>query len=187
MCYIYNGDIMKNKGFTIVELLAVIIILGVVMFIATPNIIKILNDSKKSLGEEQKRAIERAARSWGVENLYIKYDNNNNPFASQDWVDIDTLIRDGYLKSKTFKTLESNEDIESGVCIFFDSNQFSYNYAEINKNDTSKTRKAKIEEECKKFNEGKEKIDSNLTDAAQDSSENDGSGLTGDNSEIIEG
>ena len=187
MCYIYNGDIMKNKGFTIVELMAVIIILGAVMLVAIQNIIKILNNSKKSLGEEQKRAIENAARSWGVKNLYINYDSMGNGIASQNWVDIDILIRDGYLKSKTFKTLELNEDMESGVCIFFDSNQFSYNYAEINKNDTSKTRKAKIEEECKKFNEGKEKVDPNLTDAAQDSSENDGSGLTDDNSEIIEG
>ena len=38
---------MKKKGFTLVELLAVIVILGIIMSIATPIIIKIINDSKK--------------------------------------------------------------------------------------------------------------------------------------------
>ena len=38
---------MKKKGFTLVELLAVIVILGIIMSIATPIIIKVINDSKK--------------------------------------------------------------------------------------------------------------------------------------------
>ena len=38
---------MKKKGFTLVELLAIIVILGIIMSIATPIIIKIINDSKK--------------------------------------------------------------------------------------------------------------------------------------------
>ena len=38
---------MKKKGFTLVELFAVIVILGIIMSIATPIIIKIINDSKK--------------------------------------------------------------------------------------------------------------------------------------------
>ncbi len=38
---------MKKKGFTLVELLAIIVILGIIMSIVTPIIIKIINDSKK--------------------------------------------------------------------------------------------------------------------------------------------
>ena len=38
---------MKKKGFTLVELLAIIVILGIIMSIATPIIIKIINDSRK--------------------------------------------------------------------------------------------------------------------------------------------
>ena len=38
---------MKKKGFTLVELLAIIVILGIIMSIATPIIIKVINDSKK--------------------------------------------------------------------------------------------------------------------------------------------
>ena len=39
---------MKNKGFTLVELLAVIAILAVLVIIALPNVLKMFNDSKKN-------------------------------------------------------------------------------------------------------------------------------------------
>ena len=41
------GDSMKNKGFTLVELLAVITILAIIMVIATTNVLKSINDSKE--------------------------------------------------------------------------------------------------------------------------------------------
>ena len=39
---------MKNKGFTLVELLAVIVILGVILAIAIPSITSLINSSKQS-------------------------------------------------------------------------------------------------------------------------------------------
>ncbi|MDD6653056.1 MAG: BspA family leucine-rich repeat surface protein [Clostridium sp.] len=39
---------MKNKGFTLVELLAVIAILAILVIIALPNVLKMYNDSKKN-------------------------------------------------------------------------------------------------------------------------------------------
>ena len=38
---------MKRKGFTLVELLAVIVILAVIALIATPAVLNIIEDSKK--------------------------------------------------------------------------------------------------------------------------------------------
>ena len=40
---------MKNKGFTLVELLAVIVILAIIMIIAVPNVTEAMNNSKKNL------------------------------------------------------------------------------------------------------------------------------------------
>lgn len=40
---------MKNKGFTLVELLAVIVILGIIMLIATPLIINVISDARKGV------------------------------------------------------------------------------------------------------------------------------------------
>ena len=39
---------MKKKGFTLVELLAVIAILAILVIIALPNVLKMYNDSKKN-------------------------------------------------------------------------------------------------------------------------------------------
>ena len=38
---------MKNKGFTLVELLAVIAILAILVIIALPNVLKMFNQAKK--------------------------------------------------------------------------------------------------------------------------------------------
>ena len=51
---------MKNKGFTLIELLAVIVILAIIALIATPIILNIINDSRKS-------SIDRTAELIGSE------------------------------------------------------------------------------------------------------------------------
>ena len=42
---------MKNKGFTLIELLAVIVILAIIALIATPIILGIIDDARKSSSE----------------------------------------------------------------------------------------------------------------------------------------
>ena len=46
MLKLIKGDMMNNKGFTLVELLATIVILGVVMGIATYGVLSAINNSK---------------------------------------------------------------------------------------------------------------------------------------------
>lgn len=61
---------MKNrKGFTLVELLAVIVILSIVLIIATPNILKALNASKETLNDIDKKNLQDAAKQVGIEVL----------------------------------------------------------------------------------------------------------------------
>ena len=40
---------MNNKAYTLIELLAVIIILGLILTLTTPKIIDLLNNSKKNI------------------------------------------------------------------------------------------------------------------------------------------
>ena len=42
----------KNKGFTLVELLAVIVILAIIALIATPIILNVINDAKKQAAKD---------------------------------------------------------------------------------------------------------------------------------------
>jgi type IV pilus assembly protein PilA len=53
-----------KKGFTLVELLAVIVILGIILVIAVPNIMKVIDNAKQNAYENQKRLIINAARNY---------------------------------------------------------------------------------------------------------------------------
>ena len=74
---------MKNKGFTLVELLAVIAILAILVIIALPNVIKLYNDAKKdSFLTETKVVYKEAANKYISENMkgnkvsHINSENN---------------------------------------------------------------------------------------------------------------
>ena len=54
---------MNKKGFTLVELLAVIVLLGLVALIAAPAITGIIKQSKENLSDSQKASIELSAKN----------------------------------------------------------------------------------------------------------------------------
>ena len=58
---------MKNKGFTLVELLAVIILLALIALIAIPAIVGVLREGPDNISEAQQKNIEAAARNWASE------------------------------------------------------------------------------------------------------------------------
>ena len=61
---------MNKKGFTLVELLAVIIILSLLALLASTSVSKIVKDSKGDLYDTQVKLIQSAAEAWGADNLY---------------------------------------------------------------------------------------------------------------------
>lgn len=73
---------MKKNGFTLVELLAVIVLLAILMAIAVPNALK-LNSKVNRKGYNTKiQLIEDAAESYGLSNLsFVR--QGTNPFTSK--------------------------------------------------------------------------------------------------------
>ncbi|MGI6324539.1 MAG: type II secretion system protein [Bacilli bacterium] len=65
-----------KKGFTLVELLAVIVILGIILAIAIPNILNLINNSKEQAYESQKRFIIDAAKKYVMANQNLVFENN---------------------------------------------------------------------------------------------------------------
>ena len=59
---------MKNKGFTLVELLAVIVILAIISIITIPMIGNVIEESKKKALEQSVNGLVEAARYYSIDN-----------------------------------------------------------------------------------------------------------------------
>ena len=59
---------MKNKGFTLVELLAVIVVLAIISIITIPMIGNVIEESKKKALEQSVNGLVEAARYYSIEN-----------------------------------------------------------------------------------------------------------------------
>ena len=68
---------MKNKGFTLVELLAVIAILAILVIIAIPNVLKMFNDSKKNAFMVQARKTANVAQEHTIFSQDKTFDCNS--------------------------------------------------------------------------------------------------------------
>lgn len=82
---------MKKKGFTITELLAVLVILAVLIIIGGRSVFKLISDSRKKVNEVTIKSVEDSALSYASKNVFI-----------QDKCAINTLITDSNASSVTF-------------------------------------------------------------------------------------
>lgn len=110
---------MNNKGFSLVELLAVLVLIATILLIFTPNISNIISDFRENKQTEmlEKSAIS-AAKEYVVDGLadtsqincyssppvtvfyIIIYDDNNstNDLVSQKYLDADNHYKDKKVK-----------------------------------------------------------------------------------------
>ena len=81
---------MKRKGFTLVELLAVIVILAIIALITTVVVINIVETVKIRKYKVEEKSLEKAAE------LYY---TNSQIFLFQDEISLNTLVEKGFINS----------------------------------------------------------------------------------------
>lgn len=59
-----------KRGFTLVELLAVIVLLGMISLIVVPVVDKLIKENKENLYQTNIGLIEEGARSWAGDNIF---------------------------------------------------------------------------------------------------------------------
>ena len=113
---------MNDKAYTLIELLAVIIILGLILTLTTPKIIDLLNNSKENIYERQKELIIDAAQRWAVDNIQKN--------STNDYITIEELKKDGYINKDTVNNPKTKENMGGCVFITKDNNKYKYEYSE---------------------------------------------------------
>ena len=78
-----------KKGFTLAELIGVIVVLALISLITIPVISRILKQNKTALCETQMNNILEAARAWGADNVFLlpTEDGRSKTITLQDLVD----------------------------------------------------------------------------------------------------
>ena len=115
----------KEKGFTLVEIIGVIVLMGLVITIGSTTINNIKNVSREKLYNEQINRLVSVSKTWAIENT------NKMPSTIGDTyqVGIDRLVEEGYLKSNEIIDVRDNSKITGCVEIAYNSvNSYDYSY-----------------------------------------------------------
>lgn len=110
---------MKTRGFTLVELLAVIIVLAIIGLIAIPAVGSIINDSKEKARKVQIKEIEENAKSWAA------YNANSLSKEETYYVSVETLISEGYISNEKVTDPKDNKKNLNGCVAISYSNKYS--------------------------------------------------------------
>ena len=84
---------MKNKGFTLIEILGVITLLAILSTIIILAVNKPLKDSKEKLYQTQIENIKAAASNWRTDNIELI------PQTGYYTITLENLQNDGYINS----------------------------------------------------------------------------------------
>lgn len=114
---------MKKNGFTLVELLAVIVILSLLIVIAVPSVTKMSRKIQTNMFCDKVKDIEKAAELWGVDNEELIYSSEevtafnyekgeNVVYQHAKVITVRELVKKGYQKSddKDKSTVDPRDD-----------------------------------------------------------------------------
>ena len=110
----------KRNGFTLVELLAVIVILAIVLIIAVPGVLSIINKTKNSAYDRQLDMIKEATRTYVTTSPNIDWRNN------QTVVNLSDLQGQGILDQKVFDPKTKKEIKGLAVIVTKKDNRMNY-------------------------------------------------------------
>lgn len=132
-----------KKGFTLTELLAVIVIMGIIGLIAIPNVQNLMERHKNNMLQIQERNIESAARSWGADHTYLlptledasikktyeEVKNGTDQEYGELVITLELLQNNGYI-GKEIKNSVTKKDIDpkSEIHITYGKRTIEYNF-----------------------------------------------------------
>ena len=122
---------MKNRGFTLVELLGVISILAIIGAIVFPIVSNVINKGLDDTDNAQTKSIEKAAKNWANANMFSNDLPKCNTDICNSSISVSNLITEGYLDSDDIISPKTGESYKcSSVKITKDAinNKYSFDF-----------------------------------------------------------
>ncbi len=117
------GDGMNKRGFTLIELIGVIVILALLTLIIVPNVVSYLQQGVSDSKEYQNESIILGAKNWASDNKDALPEDGNVINLQ-----LTTLQNSGYI-DKDIKDPETGEEIDgNSVCVVIANNGKKYTY-----------------------------------------------------------
>ena len=115
---------MFKKGFTLVELIGVVIILALISLLAFPTILNSIRNTKSQLSAVSKEILYSAASSYVSNNLNDFPKKNGNTFC----VTLESLVQNEYLPTKVYDSVTGEEIPLSNIIeVKYEQDRFNYN------------------------------------------------------------
>lgn len=114
---------MKNKAFTLIELLAVIILIGVLSLIATVTVNNTIKENKQKSCNMQIENIKTGAKNWASKNAFSLPSNENESIT----LTLKNLKDLGFV-SKDIKNPKTNELFDDNIIITITKKENDYSY-----------------------------------------------------------
>ena len=115
----------NNKGFTLVELLAVVAILILILSLITPKIFKQLKTAEKVTDQEQINAIIDTSK------LYMNQHSELLPEHNSLYIiTLNELKESGLIKTSQILNPSTKEELTGCVVVNYENNKYKYEYKE---------------------------------------------------------
>ena len=116
-----------KKGFTLIEILGVIVILGIILIITIPIINNSINNSKEKAYKEQISLVESAAKNYMASNsLELPSE------GEKSCISVKELQKKGFLSKKNILNPKNPKQKLNGfVKVSLNKNKYTYNYEKV--------------------------------------------------------
>ncbi len=134
---------MKKNGFSLIELLAVLVIIGILAAISIAIYTNALNESRNSLSEVQRAQLIDASRKYVALNTlgFNRYFDGMtaNDESSCVALEVNVLIKEGLIGQSVADPKDTGKNLEGYIKIIYDytNNQYRYEYIDTSVHTTS--------------------------------------------------
>ena len=122
---------LNRNGFTLIELIAVIVLLAIIMGIGAYSIVAVLNDYKNKSYNLLVENVKSAVEEYYIE---CEYDGGNSSIdCDKEYITLGDLVKYGFLKGNTTKDgggsdlINPKDDVKINDCLI----KYSYNNGKI--------------------------------------------------------